>query len=339
MLPGPCLVPQSALHRLLTFPPRAAIPILLKWLKQKLGYSGQADGLPVNIPWHSVLTPYRKRVIWQDALLSICHDRPPAIYSYGWSKEPQLPAAADLSYAEVMDHLCGLSVEFMQRRALGIWDKSLTDLLRGVDSAYAKGVNYLRDAGACKDLSQLLEHYALKMHVAFSITYICRPAIRNSTQTSGREILDALRLRARESLTQVCHAFLEFQALSVVPRRACSMLHEALSAALLLYAWDETRNDRQCRRLQERVVDVFTAEAVDTISSGGPGLPETRWLSPQHVRTMLTLREVLGQNQHPPASAEQPPFGDPAPSASGIYVDSNAMFPAMNSYFPLPPSV
>lgn len=277
-------------------------------------------------------------MIWQDALLSICHDRPPAIYSHAWSKEPQLPAAADLSYAEVMDHLCGLSVEFMQRKALGIWDKPLTDLLRGVDSVYAKGVNYLRDAGACKDLSQLLEHYALKMHVAFSITYICRPAIRNSTQTNDQEILDALRLRARESLTQVCHAFLEFQALSVVPRRTWSMLHEALSAALLLYAWDETRNDPECRRLQQRVVDVFTAEAVDTISSGGPGLPETRWLSPQHVRTLLTLREVLGQNQHPTAFAEQPPSGDPEPSASGVYVDSNAMFPAMNPYFPLPPS-
>jgi len=237
-----------------------------------------------------------------------------------------------------MDQLCSLSIEFMQRKSLGIWDKSRTDLLRGVDTAYAKGVNYLRDTGACKDLSQLLEHYALKMHVAFSITYICRPAIRNSTQTGGQDILDALRLRARESLAQVCHAFLEFQALSVVPRRTWSMLHEALSAALLLYAWDETRNDPDCRRLQQRVVDVFTTEVVDTISNDGPDLPETRWLSPQHVRTLLTLREVLAQNQHPNASAEQPPSGDPAPSASGVYVDSNAMFDAMNSYFPLPPS-
>lgn len=266
----------------------------------------------------------RSRVRWQDALLSICHDRPPAIYSHGWALVPQQLALNDLSYAEVMHRLSDISIEFMQRKALNFWaDKSLPDFLSAVDALYATSKSYLRETAACKDLSQLLEHYALKMHLSFFITYICRPAIRNSTKINEALTNDNLSVRAQESLIRVCQAFMDFQALSIVPRRTWSMIHEALSAVLLLYVWDKTRHDTNCRLLQQQVVDIFTNDITDETTNDNLASRETTWLSPQHIRTLLSLRDALGHDQPHDISAENQ-SSTPADAVTEVYADTGA---------------
>ena len=224
----------------------------------------------------------------------------------------------------------------MHRKALNVWgNKSPIDLLRSVDVLYASALEYLRDAGACKDLPQILEHQALKMHVSFFITYICRPAIRNSTRPNRQSSNDELRLRAKESLIEVCQAFLEFQALSIVPRRTWSMIHEALSAVLLLYSWDETRNDPSCRQLQEQVVDVFTADIADMASSDDLGSKEIKWLSSQHMRTLIGLQEALRQDETSRIPSTQPLPRAVESSTPDVYADDPSTMGA-SSYLPFP---
>lgn len=212
----------------------------------------------------------------------------------------------------------------MQRKALEVGgSKSATDLLEDVDTLYTSALEHLRTIEVCKDLSQILEHHALKMHVSFFITYVCRSAIRNSTRPNRGSTSDELQIRARESLTQVCKAFLEFQTLSIVPRRTWSMIHEALSAVLLLYVWDETRNDPGCRKLLEQVVDVFIADMVDTTSSGVSVSKEIKWLSPQHIRTLGGLKKVLDQAEAQGASSEQTLPSVPAVSSMDPYLNNS----------------
>ena len=275
-------------------------------------------------------------MVWQDTLLSMCHDRPPAIYSHIWTAKLQPAAVSSLSFVQVMNRLCYICIEFMQRKALELWgNKSPTDLLRDVDTLRTSALEHLRNADACKDLSQLLEHYALKMHFSFFITYVCRSAIRNSTRSNRHSARDEFRLRARESLIQVCEAFIEFQTLSIVPRRTCSMIHEALSAVLLLYAWDETRNDHDCRQIQEQVVGVFTTDRIDTTSSDDAGSKEIEWLSPQHIRTLRGLKEALGQNETQRAPSAQPLPSIPPSSGANLSINDSSMSGA-DPYLPFP---
>ncbi|CAI7588838.1 unnamed protein product [Penicillium pancosmium] len=103
---------------------------------------------------------------------------------------------------------------------------------------------------------------------------------------------DILRSRAKGSLVDASRAFLDFQALSVVPLRSWSMVHTVLSSTLLLCMWEETRNDPECRGLQQRVIDVFSSS--DSRSDDGTmSEPDRQWLSARHIRALVTLRGAL----------------------------------------------
>jgi signal transduction histidine kinase len=109
---------------------------------------------------------------------------------------------------------------------------------------------------------------------------------------------ELLRSRAKASLIDASKAFLEFQALSVVPLRSWSMVHTVLSSTLLLCIWEETRNDAECRNLQQRVIDVFSSSDA-RISDEGTSLYESdsQWLSARHIRALVTLRSALDREE------------------------------------------
>ncbi|CAI7572949.1 unnamed protein product [Penicillium manginii] len=103
---------------------------------------------------------------------------------------------------------------------------------------------------------------------------------------------DILRSRAKGSLIDASRAFLDFQALSVVPLRSWSMVHTVLSSTLLLCMWEETRNDPECRDLQQKVIDVFSSSD-SRPDDGGVAEPDQQWLSARHIRALVTLRSAL----------------------------------------------
>jgi hypothetical protein len=152
--------------------------------------------------------------------------------------------------------------------------------------------NYLRNREDCITIHQNLEHLALRMHTSFCVSVICRPAMKQSQPQPLHPQADLLRTRARAGLIDASKAFLDFQALSVVPLRSWSMVHTVLSSTLLLCIWEETRHDPECRSLQQQVIDVFSSSDSRT-AEGTPSESDGQWLSARHIRALVTLRSAL----------------------------------------------
>ncbi|KAL6238463.1 hypothetical protein BDW75DRAFT_20900 [Aspergillus navahoensis] len=274
--------------------------------------------------------------VWQDSLLSLCYDRPPIVSTRGWTLDAL--SLSQLSYTNLMHYLCwtALGIIGIQESAPAELTHNLT-LLAELDSAYARAQPHLLRREDCHNLQQHLEHLALLMHVSFCVSTLCRPAIKTSPQFSEDSRYISLRTRARRSLIIASKAFLDFQALSVVPLRTWSMVHTVLSSTLLLCTWQETRDDPECRDLQQRVIGVFSgANGKDTGSS-----EYSQWLSARHIRALITLRQTLkqrssagdvnqGHGQRPANDFTNPSAADVPPEMMfGNFSSYNDIFPGL----------
>ncbi|KAJ5810868.1 hypothetical protein N7447_010384 [Penicillium robsamsonii] len=236
-------------------------------------------------------------IVWQDSLLSMSYDRPPIVTVTGWSADPSTLQKDNLSYLQIMHSLCRLGIDIMRPESSGAseFDRAVKALHR-LDTLYQGGKPHLQIRSNCTTLQEHLEHLALRMHSSFCVSVVCRPAMKQSQPQPQLPQTEILRNRAKGSLIEASRAFLDFQALSVIPLRSWSMVHTVLSSTLLLYMWEETRNDPECRDLQQRVIDVFTSSDSRTIEEGGAE-NDIHWLSARHIRALVTLRGALDRQQ------------------------------------------
>ncbi|KOC18825.1 hypothetical protein AFLA70_164g002191 [Aspergillus flavus AF70] len=231
--------------------------------------------------------------VWQDCLLSLCYDRPPVVSISGWQQSIGPTPALALSFTDVMHFLCQLGLDIAKVQEPEHWDLTrATELLSALDNVYSRAQPHLLSREHCHCLQEHQEHLALRMHMSFCVSVLCRPTIRSSPSRLDDPHYSRLRLRAKDSLVSASNAFLDFQTLSIVPLRTWSMVHTVLSSTLLLCIWQETRNDNECRDLQQRVITVFsTADPArkDTISGSDDG----QWLSARHIRALVALRNAV----------------------------------------------
>ncbi|BDD61745.1 hypothetical protein MAP00_006772 [Monascus purpureus] len=248
--------------------------------------------------WPDSLKPKAKslwlNIAWQDCLLSLCYDRPCIVSLSGWMLDAEFASRWDLSYTDIMHYLCRYGLEITKEKSPGENETSdAIDALRSLDNIYGRAQRHLQDRGNCRTLQQHLEHLALRMHFSFAVSVFCRPAIRKSQSVLLNPHGDILRKRAREGLINASAAFLDFQALSIVPLRTWSMIHTALSSTLLLCLWEETRNDPECWNLQHQVIEAFTAAGLGAGINASASSDDTLWLSERHIRTLVALRNAV----------------------------------------------
>ncbi|KAL3457103.1 hypothetical protein BJX64DRAFT_25878 [Aspergillus heterothallicus] len=277
--------------------------------------------------------------VWQDSLLSLCYDRPPIVSISGWAPEA-ISGQFDLSYTNMMHYLCWLALRTIAINDLGETEpQNNLALLAELDSTYPRAQAHLVQRINCRNLHQHLEHLALRMHTSFCVSMLCRPALKSRPNPANDHRIDTLRSRAKVSLIDASRAFLEFQALSVVPLRTWSMVHTVLSSTLLLCIWPETREDPECKGLQQRVIEVFSGgspSGSDTVTS-----EYSEWLSARHIRALVTLRQSLGKYSAPDAATsstehEQPlSTVEPQPMDAGVIPEVTPMgdFPVYNDFF------
>jgi hypothetical protein len=168
-------------------------------------------------------------------------------------------------------------------------------------------------------LHQHQEHLALRIHVSFCVSVLCRPAMLPRTSLYPR--LRILRDRAKDSLVEAAKAFLDFETLSIVPLRTWSMVHTVLSSTLLLCLWEVTRHDPACRDLQQRVIEVFSRVGTDGEDGNGQH-GNGQWLSTRHIHALANPERQRGSpRSQPPQRLEDVlpgsgamGFGDVQPS-------------------------
>jgi uncharacterized protein YjiS (DUF1127 family) len=169
-------------------------------------------------------------------------------------------------------------------------------LLQTIDDCSSHAQPYLQNRDSCCNLQELLEHLALEINISFAICFLCRPAIKKSTPMSHSDVHQFLVTRAKKGLQNILKAFLDFQALSIVPQRNWSMIHSALTSILLLSIWEETRNDSKFRDLQGSVLKVLLETSqrdADLDANLEHHCHRTHWLSSRHVRALMNLLETL----------------------------------------------
>ncbi|KAJ6114061.1 transcriptional regulator family: Fungal Specific TF [Penicillium capsulatum] len=266
-------------------------------LAQKMGLHTEKSA----VHWPEYVTTKARAlwstIAWRESLLYLCYDRPPIVSVNGWSPDQVLFDRQDLSYAEVMQNLCRLGLDIVRPENLGpVEMERAIEGLQRLDSAYQRSQRYLRMRENCTTLQQHLENLALRMHTSFCVSVLCRPAMRQSSSLSlpHAQILHA---RARQSLIGASKAFLDFQG----PERG--------SFTQLVY---ETRNDPECRSLQQRVIDVFSSSDSPTSDVGASADSDGQWLSARHIQALATLRSTLDRAEN------IGPIGDAQAVAMGV---------------------
>lgn len=191
--------------------------------------------------------------------------------------------------------------------------KDAPNSLAEVDNLQSRLQPHLQNIASCKNMQQRLEHLAFRIHASFLISFICRPAIKHPSQVTDDNQDIFLRSRAKSSLIDASKAFLDFQKLSIIPMRTWSMIHAVLTSTVLLGIWEETRNDPECRDLQQEVMDVFLALDSSSLPNDDVAAEESGgWLSRPHIRALMTLKNSYhGRQPQSAANAGlQQPFGD-----------------------------
>ncbi|KAF7597181.1 hypothetical protein BBP40_009521 [Aspergillus hancockii] len=231
--------------------------------------------------------------VWQDCLLSLCYDRPPVVSISGWQQPVDSASTTGLSFTDAMYLLCQLGLDIAKVQEPEHWELSrATELLASLDNIYSRAQPHLLAREHCKCLQHHQEHLALRMHMSFCTSVLCRPTIRSSPSLVDDHRYNLLRTRAKDSLVNASKAFLDFQTLSIVPLRTWSMVHTVLSSALLLCIWQETRNDSECRDLQQRVITVFSTADSPRKDTAGVS-DDGQWLSARHIRALVALRNAV----------------------------------------------
>ena len=217
----------------------------------------------------------------------------------GWPIDNTILEKQDLSYVDTMHLICRLGLDTVRSGPLGATEiDRAVEGLQMLDNVSQRGQSHLQTREQCASLQQHLEHLALKMHTSFYVSVLCRPAMKQSRLQPLLPQANILRERGKASLINASKAFLDFQALSIVPLRTWSMVHTVLSSTLLLCIWEETRNDPECRNLQQRVIDVFSSVNSRTTEEGATMLEgDGQWLSARHIRALVTLRGALDREE------------------------------------------
>ena len=219
-----------------------------------------------------------------------------------------------------MHYLCRMALDIVRSDETEIQETSRSlDALTTLDNVYSRAEPHLCSREHCRAFHQNLEHLALKIHLCFVVSVLCRPAVKRTQSRDTFYGHELLRTRAKTSLLEASKAFLDFQALSIVPLRTWSMVHTVLSSTLLLCIWEETRHDPECRDLQQRVIEVFSATGPATGDSGAAS-DNAQWLSEQHIRALVTLRNAVGSALDQQTEQTMPHGAETAPDMNSLFL-------------------
>jgi hypothetical protein len=253
----------------------------------------------------SLLNVYRQFLLWQDSLLSLSFDRPPA----GASSDLETLLSqdgSDLSYIQCMyawSHIGRQLLEKSRHERASI--DTMLHILSQLDQINLKSQQHLRVLSACTSRQARTEHYAFRLQQAFCSSFVCRPALLCSNAPGREGELSTILDRAQNSLVETIEAFMALQSLTILPLRSWSMIHAVIGAALLLQVQERTAHNEEIRTLQNSLINTLSREC------SGESQP---WLSMSHLRALRTLKGSLAErplteeshNQAAPISLEQP---------------------------------
>ncbi|KAK6000580.1 hypothetical protein QM012_003305 [Aureobasidium pullulans] len=232
-----------------------------------------------------------RSLLWQDSLLSLSFDRPPARASV----DPETFPPEDnngLSYIECMYEWSQIGRQLLEKTR---HERANVDTMlqfgEKLDQINSKSQPHLRMLSACTSRQSRMEHHAFRLQQAFCSSFVCRPALLCVNAPEREDELQVILGRAQASLLETIQAFMALQSLTVLPLRSWSMIHAAIGAALLLQVQERTAGTEETRTLQNSLINALSRECSG--ESGSASSQTQPWLSVSHLRALRTLQGSL----------------------------------------------
>lgn len=133
----------------------------------------------------------------------------------------------------------------------------------------------LRNKEACKSALDRLQHFAVRLHTAYTISVCCRPALLRSDSRLDSKQKKFLADKCKQNLTETVKMFLAMHQLSVIPTRSWAFTYHGLSSAVLLGILGETKADPVVRQLQGDLISALSATAAKEQTSPQPHIQKS----------------------------------------------------------------
>jgi hypothetical protein len=135
---------------------------------------------------------------------------------------------------------------------------------------------YLKDASNCRLMRDQLEFWNLSLHRSYILSELCRPAIRNLTQSKElKDLTQSIRTLCIQSLADTVEAFLGLHNITKFAMQSWAAVHRSLSSALLLCILGEHKKNNRVRELISRLTTVMS-EVLSTLDPTEAAAPMTR---------------------------------------------------------------
>ncbi|RSL82663.1 hypothetical protein CEP52_016905 [Fusarium oligoseptatum] len=232
----------------------------------------------------------RLAIVWQDALLSLAFDRPPASHEMDLTSD--LPALGQtgsshvaLSYRQAMNWLCHLTPLHTRTRDESSPLLTTSQLLNDFDALESSLSPHLKYRRHCSSIQDIQEHYSLELHRNFTLSTLCRPILSRQIRISlGTNDAATWLNRFQNALKRSVLAFVRLRALSNLATRSWAFVHNGLSSALLLAFTRHLNDSEDFAEIQDHLVK--------SLAEGGEDAGRFSTAHKKALKALKVLQEV-----------------------------------------------
>ena len=156
---------------------------------------------------------------------------------------------AGLSYLECVYWSCGLIAPTLgSHMDAQVRAARIAEAFSAITKLADRGLPHIQSTDHCRTVQHRLEHFALRIHSNFALTYLSLRAAHLPDRIIPESQPNAMRGH-RGSCLQTLQAFLDMQAAGGLPERSWVFMHDAMSSALLL-GFSKGQIDQKAKKLQ-----------------------------------------------------------------------------------------
>jgi hypothetical protein len=245
-------------------------------------------------------------ILWQDALMSLRHDRTPL------TQREQDNGSADYAgpmlqpYHDTVSKLCWVSINMLHQSTTCRCDPQyVSSKIDYIEHVVATARDHLSPLCTGRTLQKKFQYYAVRLHSSLLIAELCRPGFSNQEPQIDNPH-KAIRQKGLHYLFVVVESFLELCTFSNIPFRSWSLIQAAVSCALALALIDSKRPLPGTQGLLRRFVDTLRMSDVSGVPlpSSSLGRPEVYDMSEKSANL---LGSILNRTNTTSAQEAQAP--------------------------------
>jgi hypothetical protein len=232
---------------------------------------------------------HRSNIIWQDCILSLCFDRTPV--NVRSREAPSQSGNLEFGYKDYMHALSAWARVVLQAPTSTRYDATTArGHLVSLNSIKTQATIHIRESNACNTRRKRIEHHICRLHTSFAVSTVCRPTLHLAAQEQDPGQSDDILQRAKQALIETIHAFLDLQTLTNLPMRTWSMIHAALSSAMLIEYFGLSLNCSEALGVLSSLTQVLYQQCETQAPDEGL---EPLWLSSAQSRALTALRDAV----------------------------------------------